>query len=134
MRDGTPLLDRPGVTGPSPARAKLRTPKSGVGSRVHDPDNDFSYGADDPIGLMCPLGAHIRRANPRDSLQPGDTTEPLITGRHRLMRRGRSYAHDASDGRPAEKGLLFIAVCADLTRQFEFVQQSWIGSRSFHGL
>jgi deferrochelatase/peroxidase EfeB len=33
-----------------------------------------------------------------------------------------------------EKGLLFVALCADLERQFEFVQQTWLGSPSFHGL
>jgi hypothetical protein len=30
--------------------------------------------------------------------------------------------------------LLFTCLCADLDRQFEFVQQSWIRSPSFHGL
>ena len=34
----------------------------------------------------------------------------------------------------AEKGMLFVGVCADLERQFEFLQQSWVGSPSFHGL
>ena len=32
-------------------------------------DNGFGYQAD-PLGLVCPIGAHIRRANPRDSLAP----------------------------------------------------------------
>lgn len=32
-----------------------------------DPDNTFSYSAD-MAGAACPLGAHVRRANPRDSL------------------------------------------------------------------
>lgn len=97
--------------------------------------NDFSYGLDDPQGLSCPFGAHIRRANPRDSLQPLDPSQQEITNRHRLMRRGRSYLkrkteEDAVD----EKGLLFMCLCADIERQFEFVQQSWIGSPVFHGL
>jgi deferrochelatase/peroxidase EfeB len=93
-----------------------------------DPANDFTFGLDDPRGLLCPLGAHIRRANPRDSLQPGDAQELEISNRHRLLRRGRAY----QKGR--EKGLLFMALCADLERQFEFVQQTWVGSPSFHGL
>lgn len=91
-------------------------------------DNDFAFGVDDPQGLACPLGAHIRRANPRDSLLPADPQEQRITNRHRLLRRGRSY--ETKD----EKGLLFMALCGDLERQFEFVQQTWIGSPSFHGL
>src|SRR2546423_7606192 len=35
-----------------------------------DPDltgaNDFGYRAEDPLGHACPIGAHIRRSNPRD--------------------------------------------------------------------
>jgi hypothetical protein len=30
--------------------------------------------------------------------------------------------------------MMFTCLCGDLERQFEFVQQSWIGSSSFHGL
>jgi hypothetical protein len=30
--------------------------------------------------------------------------------------------------------MLFVCLCADLDRQFEFVQQSWISSPVFHGL
>ena len=92
-------------------------------------DNDFSYGADDPQGFACPFGAHIRRANPRDSKQPGDADEQVISNRHRLLRRGRSYDRGDDD-----KGLLFVALCADLERQFEFVQQTWVNSPTFHVL
>ncbi len=128
-KDGRPL-----VGNPVPAR---KTKGPGVGdSRVisaisnhhAELDNDFAYGTDDPQGFACPFGAHIRRANPRDSKEPGDPTEQMITNRHRLLRRGRSY----QDGE--EKGLLFVALCADIERQFEFVQQSWINAPAFHGL
>ena len=98
-----------------------------------DTDNDFMYGVDDPMGLQCPLGAHIRRANPRDSLNPGDMVELAIANRHRLIRRGRSYDCETREGTP-EKGLLFVGLCADIERQFEFIQQTWIGSKHFHGL
>lgn len=94
--------------------------------------NDFSFGIDDPQGFACPFGAHIRRANPRDSKQPGDPAEQLITNRHRLLRRGRSFGN--SDQGNAEKGIMFVALCADIERQFEFVQQTWLNSPSFHGL
>jgi deferrochelatase/peroxidase EfeB len=33
-----------------------------------------------------------------------------------------------------EKGMLFACLCADIERQFEFVQQTWINSPNFHGL
>lgn len=97
--------------------------------------NDFAYGVDDSRGLACPLGSHIRRANPRDSQEPGDPDEQRITNRHRLLRRGRSYAYEADgDGAGTRTGLLFMALCADLERQFEFVQRSWLNATSFHGL
>lgn len=98
--------------------------------------NDFAYGVDDPQGLACPFGAHIRRSNPRDSKQPGDALEQGITNRHRLLRRGRLYARPLSEDGAAEpeKGLLFACLCTDIERQFEFVQQTWINAPDFHGL
>jgi Dyp-type peroxidase family len=105
-------------------------PHEMTGRRMPDKaDNDFSFAADDPQGLRCPFGAHIRRANPRGSLAPNDPKQAEIEKRHRVLRRGRSYG----DG-DSEKGLLFVALCADLERQFEFLQQSWIGSPYFQGL
>jgi len=88
------------------------------------------------------MGAHIRRANPRDSLTPNDPMEQIITRRHALMRRGRPYFYDpAAQDYPtvkpdakAKTGLLFVALCADLERQFEMVQQTWLGFPSFHSL
>jgi deferrochelatase/peroxidase EfeB len=99
------------------------------------PDNDFLFGTEDPEALRCPFGAHIRRANPRDGLKLGDAAQQAITNRHRLLRRGRPYEVKPDGGETtSEKGLMFACLCADLERQFEFVQQTWIGSSSFHGL
>ena len=117
-RDGTPLVRN----------------RQGPGAAQRTPDNDFSYGGDDPRGLACPLGAHIRRANPRDSLEPGDADEQRITNRHRLIRRGRTYSYAPDADGQRREGLLFMAICADLERQFEFVQRSWLNATSFHGL
>jgi deferrochelatase/peroxidase EfeB len=54
--------------------------------------------------------------------------------RHRLLRRGRSYgpriANPLVDDK-AERGLHFICLCADIERQFEFVQQTWINNPVF---
>ena len=136
-RDGVPLIDRPiGPVPPEPA-----ADADGGQTNQADPperharhekrmrtDTDLNFGVDDPQGLYCPFGAHIRRTNPRGSLAPGDDSQLMITNRHRLLRRGRSYQQGG------EKGLLFIGLCADLERQFEFIQQSWLGSSSFAGL
>ena len=93
-------------------------------------DNDFLFGAEDPQGLRCPYGAHIRRANPRDSLDPGSQDQIDISNRHRMLRVGRAYAPE--DGQ--KPGLLFMCLNGDIERQFEFVQQTWLGSETFHGL
>ena len=95
-----------------------------------EPDNDFLFGAEDPQALRCPFGAHIRRANPRESFDPGSQEQLAITNRHRILRIGRLY-HPFKGQRP---GLLFMCLNADLERQFEFVQQTWAQQPSFHGL
>jgi len=93
-------------------------------------DNDFLLGAEDPQGLRCPYGAHIRRANPRDSLDPGSQDQVDISNRHRIIRVGRAYAQ-----RPEERpGLLFMCLNGDIERQFEFIQQTWLGGETFQSL
>jgi deferrochelatase/peroxidase EfeB len=102
--------------------------------------NDFDYSSD-PNGYSCPIGSHIRRSNPRDSLGPDAETGLLTSNRHRIMRRGRSYGDRLSktdlhpmkdDG--VERGLHFICFNSDLQRQFEFVQQTWVNNPQFGGL
>ena len=97
------------------------------------PDNRFTFGAEDPQGLRCPLGAHVRRSNPRASLNTDLDTELRINKRHRIFRVGRTYATADAHG-VTEKGLLFICINASIERQYEFIQQTWMASGSFHGL
>ncbi|MCX4545537.1 Dyp-type peroxidase [Streptomyces sp. NBC_01565] len=96
-------------------------------------DNDFGYFATDPDGLSCPLGAHIRRANPRDSLdpEPGSAESVAIGRRHRILRRGRAYGN--GDG-SRETGLHFLCLSANISRQFEFIQHTWLNNPTFNGL
>jgi len=122
--------------------------------------NAFTY-QDDPRGVRCPLGAHIRRTNPRNAdLPPG---APGILSRlcrmlgfnaraleqdlvastrfHRLLRRGRAYgpgvvpapAATGSSASP-DTGLHFICLAANIKRQFEFVQSAWMMGSKFAGL
>ncbi len=93
-------------------------------------DNDFLFGTEDPEGVRCPFGAHIRRANPRDSLVPGSAEQVAISNRHRIIRVGRQYT-PAPDRNP---GLLFMCLNGDIERQFEFVQQVWLLRPTFQGL
>lgn len=122
-------------------------------------NNNFQFTPTDSAGFACPIGAHMRRTNPRDALAPNaPALAQTITNRHRLMRRGRPYAdpllpsantppnapHAPVAGEaanagaphpdPVEQGLIFIAINADIERQFEFVQQTWINSPKFNGL
>jgi Dyp-type peroxidase family len=121
-----------------------------VSPDVDDPElsdfNDFGYGKDDRDGLGCPVGAHIRRAHPRDSLDPSPGTDrsTALDKRHRLLRRGRDYgpavppSERLTDGMAGDgddpRGLHFICLCANITRQFEFVQHTWVNNPKFDGL
>lgn len=94
-------------------------------------DNTFQFGREDPDGLRCPLGSHIRRANPRESFDPGSETQIAISNRHRILRVGRVYQPDSKTPKP---GLLFMCINADIERQFEFIQQTWLLGPNFHDL
>lgn len=139
--DGTPMVTRAG-----------KTLKPG--------ENDFLYDRD-PLGHGCPVGAHVRRANPRTGDFPPGVSgiisrflrilgfcrrhpyEDLISSArfHRLLRRGRAYGPmlepDKAVGKNAKKaprGLHFICLGANILRQFEFVQHAWLSQSKFAGL
>ena len=114
----------------------------------HAKDNTFTY-AKDLVGLGCPLGAHIRRANPRANLaadrSEGDSIE--MVRKHQMIRRGRAYGPPVVESMdPREilaargqldynrRGLHFICLVGHISRQFEFVQRAWIHSANFLGL
>jgi Dyp-type peroxidase family len=104
--------------------------------------NSFTYHDIDASGMRCPIGAHIRRSNPRDSLdpQPGSQASIAVGKRHRILRRGREYgpavtaearARGVDDG--VDRGLHFACLCGNLGRQFEFIQHTWINNPKFSG-
>ena len=108
------------------------------------PANDFRYHAEDPQGCAARSASHVRRTNPRDSLDPdpGSSASVAVGKHHRLLRRGRAYGPPLSidhalraggDGR-APRGLHFICLNANISRQFEFIQQTWVNSPKFAGL
>jgi Dyp-type peroxidase family len=82
---------------------------------------NFTYG-DDPHGAKCPVASHMRRANTRDSITRKSS---VLNNRRRILRRGQPYGKTTEDNN-GEHGIVFIVMCADITRQFEFVQQQWI--------
>jgi deferrochelatase/peroxidase EfeB len=136
-------------------------PIRGVGPR--EPDialNQFTYD-EDKEGLRCPFGAHVRRANPRTGDMPGgrqnlvtrlirmlgfghqDLSEDLIAASrfHRIIRRGREFgeplgwkAASQPDAPDPRSGLHFICLNANISRQFEFIQNAWLISARFDGM
>lgn len=111
-RDGTPLDLSP--EHPDPAIVA-------DGNR----NNAFSY-AGDSDGLRCPVGAHVRRSNPRDSLP----FEGRLVNRHRLIRRGIPYGDPLPEGAEddgKDRGVIFMCLQASIARQFEFIQGQWLG-------
>ena len=92
-------------------------------------NNDFDYGKMDPKGYAVPLGAHIRRMNPRDTA--------ANMNRRRMIRRGATYGPPLPEGAPEdgkERGIAAFVICASLIRQFEFAQNVWINDKNFHEL
>ncbi len=108
--------------------------RNGAMDPRREPDNHFSYAAEDPNGLYCPFGAHVRRSNPRDSLGSNREVQTRLSKRHRILRIGRTYRRSAGRGQAEERGMLFMCLNAEIERQFEFVQQSWVMRRTFQSL
>lgn len=100
-------------------------------------DNSFGYAEVDPYGERCPIASHIRRSNPRDSLDDDPPTALERANLHRLMRRGRVYGPELKDPLGGddgeERGLFFMCVNANIERQFEFVQHTWCNNPKFAG-
>lgn len=96
--------------------------------------NAFTFDKDQE-GKRCPLGAHIRRINPRDLEldEKGNLLVDPVSTRHRMIRRGLPYGPPLSDGQEdkTDRGVMFIAVVADIDRQFEFVQKNWVNDGNF---
>jgi len=94
---------------------------------------DFKYG-DDVRGFKCPATFHLRWVNTRDYLDPlskPDGKNPNaatnLNKRRRILRRGLPYTIGSTQRTDkTEQGVAFIVVCANIFRQFEFVQQQWI--------
>jgi Dyp-type peroxidase family len=118
-RSGTPLVLSPNSPAPEPPLAS-------------DQINDFDYVSTDPslddtFGYRCPVGAHMRRANPRG--------EQVIAGGslHRIVRRAMPYgpAWDPAAPDQAPRGLVGWFINADLANQFELIMSQWVNGASF---
>ncbi|HEX4355411.1 MAG TPA: hypothetical protein VHZ95_20940 [Polyangiales bacterium] len=82
--------------------------------------NDFDYETDKD-GAICPLHAHIRRANPRSIER--------VSFIPRILRRGFSYGPEQDQ----QCGLMFMAYNANIGAQFEVIQR-WLNGGNSTGL
>jgi Dyp-type peroxidase family len=100
--------------------------------------NDFRYLELDSDGSRCPVGAHIRRSNPRDALGWKELDDSgLLSFRHRIIRRGMPYGPPLPDGATEDdgqpRGLVFVCFNASISRQFEGIQVQWLNDGNvFH--
>ncbi len=111
-RDGTPVEISPD----SPNQEIVKDKQRNV---------NFTF-ANDLDGARCPIGAHVRRTNPRDAFG----FNGRLVNRRRITRRGLPYGPYVPEGQSVqddgEHGIIFMALNASLFRQFEFVQQQWV--------
>ena len=85
----------------------------------------------DPKGVACPIGAHIRRGNPRDELVEGRFTQQA-----RIIRRNVPYGPPFNPQQPndgIERGLIGYFINADFFNQFQFLMSQWMNTDNFVG-
>jgi deferrochelatase/peroxidase EfeB len=107
----------PDTADPKPAIADDRLNAFDYGPQ---PDHPTFY--DDSRGLRCPVGAHIRRLNPRGARVMG------MPYSRRITRRAMPYGPALKPGQERDevpRGLVGYFICADLEMQFEFIQRVW---------
>jgi Dyp-type peroxidase family len=85
----------------------------------------------DPVGLLCPLAAHIRKVNSRET--PNDFGASRASLDRRLLRRGLPYGEALADPtgpdpQNGDRGLLFVSYQTSIVDQFEFLNNRWLGS------
>ncbi|MEQ1685314.1 MAG: hypothetical protein ABL916_16845 [Burkholderiaceae bacterium] len=105
-RNGTPVIDPPD----------------------RQPRNNFVYRHADLLG-RCPVHAHIRLANPRETrLEGGAARIP------RLIRRSMSYGPTFDDvpNDDIDRGMVFMAYSASLAEQYEVIQR-WLNGANATG-
>lgn len=146
-RDGMPLIGTRSEPIPGVAAADAA-------------QNQFTFDQD-PRGTQCPFGSHIRRANPRNAdlpTPPAHGFEKALQyvglGKrtlqsdakasvrfHRILRRGREYGTPISvedaiknEESNSSRGLHFMCLVGNISRQFEFLQGAWMMSSKFDAM
>jgi deferrochelatase/peroxidase EfeB len=126
-RNGVPLALSPDTDSPP-------------GGIAPDQMNNYEYvnadGSGDPKGLRCPVGAHMRRINPRGQPVTGQGVPGGSNNTHRLIRRGLPYGPAYDPTKPydgVERGLLGYFINSSIENQYEFVLGHWVNDSEFAG-
>jgi len=126
-RNGVPLALSPETDSPS-------------GGISPEELNNYEYvnadGSGDPKGLRCPVGAHMRRINPRGQPVTGQNQPGGSNNTHRLIRRGMPYGPTYDPKQPydgIERGLMGYFINSSLENQYEFVLSQWVNDSEFAG-
>jgi deferrochelatase/peroxidase EfeB len=127
-RNGVPLALSPDTDSPT----------SGIS---FEQMNDYEYvnadGSGDPKGLRCPVGAHMRRINPRGQPITGQGQPGGSNNTHRLIRRGMPYGPNFDPKLPYDgikRGLLGYFINSSIENQYEFVLGHWVNDSEFAGV
>jgi deferrochelatase/peroxidase EfeB len=126
-RNGTPLALSPETDSPA-------------GGISPDEMNNYEYvnadGSGDPKGLRCPVGAHMRRINPRGQPVTGQGQPGGSNNTHRVIRRGMPYGPNYDPTKPydeIQRGLLGYFINSSIENQYEFVLGHWVNDSEFAG-
>ncbi len=126
-RNGVPLMLSPETNNPA-------------GAIPPEQMNNYEYvnadGSGDPKGIRCPVGAHMRRINPRGQPVTGQARPGGSNNTHRLIRRGMPYGPVYDPKQPydgIERGLLGYFINSNLENQYEFVLGEWVNKSEFAG-
>jgi deferrochelatase/peroxidase EfeB len=123
-RNGTPLSVSPDSDSPT-------TPLDVSELNLYDyaPTDANPSAYNDRKGYRCPIGSHMRRANPRGATIAGNGGS-----RHRIVRRGIPYGPAYDPAHPddgIERGLLGLFIGVSIKDQFEFLMSEWINGSAF---
>jgi Dyp-type peroxidase family len=137
-KSGVPIEQRKFQPGPyTPPAIDPGTPVTGNPALGNSSglNNNFEFGAD-TRGAICPVAAHVRKAYPRDEFTPaGKENSESSTQTRRILRRGipygAPYVPNDPDSAKVDRGLLFLCYQNSITNHFEFIQQTWVDSKTF---
>jgi hypothetical protein len=123
-RNGLPLALSPDTDTPDPPIPWEKWNHFDYVPTDASPDSE-----DDRLGVRCPIGSHLRRANPRSARVRGSGGHL-----HRVVRRGMPYGPAFDPARPrdgVERGLLGVFINVSLKDQFEFLMREWVNDGTF---